>query len=169
MLSNDKILFLDVDGVLNSRQYVENNTNINAVGYGTVGMDPLAIDLLFNIVKETDCKIVVSSTWRHHGINVGSKFHNELSKTDNGKIILKSVIDITPDKYKHKKLKHKDCVRGDEIKLWLELNNFDGTFVIVDDDSDMDPLKSNFVKTTFEYGLTEKNADEIIKRLNNKI
>lgn len=47
-----KILFLDVDGVLNGEHY----------GYG--GVDDSLLFLLKTIIDETGCKIVLSTTWR---------------------------------------------------------------------------------------------------------
>lgn len=58
-----KVIFLDVDGVLNSRAFtmwqIENN------GHADVDqIDPKEVMLLGQLVKETGAEIVVTSTWR---------------------------------------------------------------------------------------------------------
>ncbi|MCD9584774.1 HAD domain-containing protein [Tenacibaculum maritimum] len=59
-----KIIFLDIDGVLNSRVWYNSNE------YKTMGtsikryFDPKCVQLLNNITLETGAKIVVSSSWR---------------------------------------------------------------------------------------------------------
>ena len=57
---NIKVIFLDIDGVLNSLAYdrgrKENNRNIDETG----------LPLIKRIVDETQAKIVLSSSWRTH-------------------------------------------------------------------------------------------------------
>ena len=49
-----KIIFLDIDGVLN---------NYNTLGEGA-NWEPDLVKILNRIIKETKAKIVLSSTWR---------------------------------------------------------------------------------------------------------
>jgi hypothetical protein len=58
-----KVIFLDVDGVLNSRGKWAGCDLANLTDSGT-RIDPLAVARLKRIVDATDAKIVVSSTWR---------------------------------------------------------------------------------------------------------
>jgi hypothetical protein len=53
------VLFLDIDGVLNSTSWA-----IRTKQRGIWGIDPDTIPHLQRIVDETGCDIVVSSTWR---------------------------------------------------------------------------------------------------------
>lgn len=150
-----KILFLDVDGVLNSWQYAATLGQTSLLR-----MDPRAVALLYDIVCKTGCKIVVSSTWRIGGIGARSDFRkyiNECDPSGPNRTLTKSVIGATPIL---------NTPRGEEIKTWIDEHNFEGNFVIVDDDSDMGDLMPHLVKTTMDYGLTSEIADEIIRRLN---
>ena len=58
-------------------------------------------------------------------------------------------------------------VRGTEIKMWMDENNFTGNYIIIDDDNDMLPEQQPFfIKTSFWTGITEKNVEDSIKLLN---
>jgi predicted mannosyl-3-phosphoglycerate phosphatase (HAD superfamily) len=54
-----KIIFLDIDGVLN---------NYNTLGEG-LNWESNAVKILKRIIKETGAKVVLSSTWRRGSIN----------------------------------------------------------------------------------------------------
>ncbi|NJO18711.1 MAG: hypothetical protein HC877_24225 [Thioploca sp.] len=56
-----KILFLDVDGVLNDAKSRKENND---------AMHPIYVRNLERILKETDCYIVVSSSWRVLGMGL---------------------------------------------------------------------------------------------------
>ena len=66
----DKYLFLDFDGVLNTSRYAKYLTKEGIDPYDAFGpmFDPMAIDNLRNIVEQTGCKMVLSSTWRNEGL-----------------------------------------------------------------------------------------------------
>ena len=88
-----KVLFLDVDGVLNSQRL------------GTPdGMRPWCVTQLARIVKESGCKIVVSSTWRAGGIGETSDFHRcllEASVLGDDTIQRRSTGHVVPDAFTH--------------------------------------------------------------------
>ena len=56
-----KILFLDIDGVLNSRAY-DCRRNWN----GQTNIDETRLPLVKEIVEKTGAEIVLTSTWRRH-------------------------------------------------------------------------------------------------------
>ena len=56
-----KIIFLDIDGVLNSRAY-DRKRNWNE----QTDIDETRLPLIKEIVDATNAKIVLSSTWREH-------------------------------------------------------------------------------------------------------
>jgi hypothetical protein len=93
------------------------------------------------------------------------------------------VIDITPFadevvKRSPNLTYYDDVMRGDEIRLWIELHIPDLTdYVIIDDDDDMLPHQMpHFVKTSgnynhpdkvdIGYGLTNECTDNVIQILN---
>lgn len=82
------ILFLDIDGVLNYNQYYIRGRRPE--GYPVSELCPVAIDRLNRIVTGTGCKVVISSTWRHSGIDYCRNVLREA-----GYIV--SVYVITPD------------------------------------------------------------------------
>lgn len=136
-----KCLFLDVDGVLNSRNSTDFKNNLWPV-------DNYMVFLVGKIQLDTNCAIVISSSWRHHPD--GMRLLRE--KFDN-------VIDKTPS-FGGSKL------RGDEIQDWLDRHPEYRTYAILDDDTDM--LQSqlpNFFQTTFETGLTENIAKAVTAHL----
>ena len=55
-----KIIFLDIDGVLNSDMYEANRTD----WLDDNSIDPSRVKLLADLVKASDAKIVLTSTWR---------------------------------------------------------------------------------------------------------
>ena len=55
-----KIIFLDIDGVLNCMQYlIENNCR-------GIGIDPARVALVADIVRASGAKIVLTTSWRSH-------------------------------------------------------------------------------------------------------
>ena len=153
-----KIIFLDVDGVLN---YI--GCKSHAYGYYFVEDDK--IKLLKEIIDRTEAQIVLSSSWR-------------VERFDKYKF-------IKPYKYKlyHKLVKklneygltilsHTPVLhewRGKEIDQWLK--NWDGevieNFVILDDRYDMDPYMDKLVQTSLSVGLTREAVEQAVKILNN--
>lgn len=150
-----KIIFLDIDGVLNSLDgLMEIYTKIGSSRYCDDFPKEKHVKLLNKITNETDAKIVVSSTWR--------RLHHHLSLV----YILflcgveGDVIDVTPWLGKN---------RGFEIQKWLDDTDENiESFVILDDDADMEHLMDYLVQTSPECGLIEKDADKAISVLMDK-
>ncbi len=156
----DALIFLDIDGVLNSTRWL-----ITASKDGTLAIpsrehiDPAAVGVLNQIVKHTRAKVVISSTWRK--IHTLEQMRAILKKYD----FEGEVIDVTPDFFA---LRHqrsgKPYVRGDEIHSWLEQNECLGVpFVILDDDQDMGILRRHLIRTTGEDGLLWSHIDAVLK------
>lgn len=152
MDKNMKICFLDLDGVMNSQLYYMSDRfkkgSDSMMEYHINQIDPLAIDFLNDFVKETDCKIVISSVWRETAFEERTLYHAGF-KGD--------IIDVTPH------LDFNGTVRGNEILQWIKNNEdllgsyyFDfKNYVIFDDDSDMLlSQRNNFFQTDTYCGLT---------------
>lgn len=146
-----KIIFLDIDGVLNCEKaykegfckYLkwgdENKHEYHQQFY------PPSKELINRLIVETESKVVISSTWRNSGIE-------RMQKIWQIEGMAGEIIDITPhlylDGFGH-------LPRGCEIKQWLNSKGFyhinyseelqqqyikeSGieNYVIIDDDSDM--------------------------------
>lgn len=65
-----KIIFLDIDGVLNSEKFYEKRHRCYekgipfAVNWPFSDIDPDSVDILNKVIKATNARIVMSSTWR---------------------------------------------------------------------------------------------------------
>lgn len=182
----DKIIFLDIDGVLNTSR-----TRF-------LKFDEECMKNLEDILDATGAKIVVSSSWR----NIEPIMEDQFMKHGCTKKIWDAVIGITVRAYDYlKKGSNLPIVRGNEIKEWIDHHliypwyatpsldehykefNEDGTFrnmksnkkgidfsyVIFDDDIDMlYDQKDNFINTHHETGITKEHVAEAIKILNYK-
>lgn len=131
-----RVLFLDIDGVLNSL------SSALALGDTNHHLDPVCVGLIARLLKETDTKVVISSSWRIGRTVETLQF--ELDRLGAHRIGDR-IIGRTGDGY--------NGHRGRQIKEWIEMNAPNCTYIIVDDDSDMLPAqKPYFVKTDFENG-----------------
>lgn len=142
----EKVLFLDVDGVLN-HPYTKSRSP-----HGTLGVDPSRAKILDRIVSETGCYIVLCSTWRKYPDLVAYLF-GTLDPATRSMIISKTP--IIPN-----------GVRGDEIQEWLDVNEGVKTFAILDDDADMGAVLPFLIQTHPFDALTNEAADRVIKMLN---
>ncbi len=150
-----KVIFLDIDGVLNSDEYFDKIKNLNIVGIQSE-IDIEKIKMLNMVINETMAKVVLTSSWRY------TRNAQELKK-----LLLEYGIpaDSTPFIQNE---------RGLEIKQYLLEHPDVEDFVIVDDevfDSYDDELIKKLVKISngnghnFGEGLLPKDINEIIKRL----
>ena len=139
-----KIIFLDVDGVLNSvRDY-----------YSVDLVTDSHFELLKELIDRTGAKIVLSSSWRM-GLSIRGKLVQRLAEYG------LEICDITPV------LHFAERKRGDEIRAWLDKHEDVTNFVILDDESDMcEFTKINLVKTDTNFGLKRKHVEKAVEILN---
>jgi HAD domain in Swiss Army Knife RNA repair proteins len=129
-----KVLFLDIDGVLN---------NFTSRNFGEQ-FSPSSCACLKQIMDAVpELKIVVSSAWRMHGLAYMQRILHK-----NG-IDATRVIDCTG---------REDGFRGHQIQCWLDRNPGVTNMVILDDDSDMGALLNKLVKTRSFKGLTDEEV-----------
>jgi hypothetical protein len=147
-----RAVFLDIDGVLVNRNSLRKHSGRSAVA------DPPCVEALNRVLKETEAVIVVSSVWRLSGLK-SVRYHLRKWKVK-GKIL-----GITPDltRVPNDPTAWVHVERGDEIADFLARHPKIDRFVILDDDSDMAHLKHRHIKTEFEAGLTEADADKAIR------
>ena len=139
------IIFLDVDGVLNSTnklKEVYNKTNKPHSGFD-YPFDEKCLENLKLLVKLTDSKLVITSSWRKSEQGKKSLL-NMLEKYD----LKKDVIGFTPILYKK---------RGKEIEEYLSTLSCKPNFIILDDNTDMGDLLPYLIKTNNQFGLTKEN------------
>ena len=141
-----KILFLDIDGVLNSAHVIDEQRRADAI-------DRDMVERVNRIIDATDCKIVISSSWRLY-----HTFRNlKRCLTQHG--MRDVAIDITPE------LDRAENNRGDEICAWLGIHPEVTQFVILDDYNDMGDIKDHLVQTTFKHGLQDEHVAKAISLL----
>lgn len=149
----NKIIFLDIDGVLNSNKYYEECDKLEKDPILTTGLDidEKCVENLKKIIKATNAKIVVSSSWRT--IRKFELFKKYMEKQE------LPIYDVTPSL----------DGRGDEIRAWLEKNKEQvQDFILIDDDvfPDFNELIEKLIKTSFyKEGLEEKHVRQAIEML----
>jgi hypothetical protein len=155
-----KIIFLDFDGVLCNRESIE-------AGYKArqspeddpYGAHADCVAAFNHIIEETGALIVVSSSWRYIGL---AAIQSTLKRWG----IKGEVIDITP-KLSWRETNLIPWSRGAEIKKWLDNTTLPiSSFIIIDDDSDIQPLLDRHIHTVSEIGLTMTEAVRAISMLN---
>lgn len=146
-----KIIFLDVDGVLNNSSWATRMWNEGVRVYAEDMLEDRAIRLLKQIVDATGASVVITSTWR----NSAAQMTHLLDQLAYFSI---RPIAVTPRLNKE---------RGDEISAWMQ--RYDGyieSYVILDDDSDMGEHMDHLVQTSFKYGLQHEHVKRAIEILN---
>jgi hypothetical protein len=146
-----KLLFLDIDGVLNSIAYFRRRDPITAQKCRDI--DPDAVMLLNEVIERTGCSVVLSSTWRLFGLDAVRETLAERGFT--GTLIGATPVlsDNNPNR------------RGREILSWLKTSGERATVAIVDDDTDMGPLLPRLVKTSTVDGLQRGHVEELVRLL----
>ena len=163
-----KIIFLDIDGVLNVITQGRDK-------YGSIFHKQLEDNLAY-IIESTGAKIIISSTWRFSGLQVMQEMWSY-------RCLPGEVIGITPDcadLVESGQFEYYDMVeRGHEIQEWLEKHQDVENYVILDDTNDMlQSQHAHFVRCSnnlnhpdcvdIGYGLTRICADEAIRILNSE-
>lgn len=158
-----KVLFLDIDGVLNSGAWFKLRSptprDASEIEYWRTHIDPVAVGRMNRVAQATECTFVLSSTWR---ILHSLEEMNEILRSV-GAVF--QVTDETPDGAKEEIYdKFGSHERGAEIYDWLQEHPKVTNYVIVDDDSDMGILAPRLVQTDFDTGLQDSHVLEIIER-----
>lgn len=143
-----KILFLDIDGVMN------NDELLSIHGWNAIG--ELQLDRLKHIVESTKAKIVLSSSWR---LSDDTKTLVQEALATKNLELIDATIEI--------RKKHSIVRRSEEILEWLTRHPEVVKFAILDDDSDAGfGIESHFFKTEFFEGLTWPIAHKVVEHLN---
>lgn len=171
-----KVVFLDIDGVINTvgaelgfnlcYGIEPNGENIPLRKRLSELFDPACLYYLRQIVEDTGCKIVVSSTWRH------GETTESMKEWFTCPVIREAIIDKTPSfgslSYPELKDRRGRVQRGEEIKWWVDQHPEVTRYAVLDDDSDMDAVYNNFFKTCTYDGLKRDVAYKVITHLNNE-
>lgn len=139
-----KVLFLDVDGVLNKLPHDKR--------FGDFDKEAMVnLEMLLNKVK--DLKIVVSSAWRTVGLN---KLKDTFKShgIDPNRILATTGNETSEER-----------TREFQILRWLTKHPEIRKFVIFDDSKEFEVLKPHLVKIKASVGLTQRNVEKAIEIL----
>lgn len=138
------VIFLDIDGVLNSIDSMVASYQLGLHSQEKT-LDIVSIGLLMKLCKETNAKIVISSTWRlGRTIDDFKSIFSHYGWSDFPIVGMTGRGGI-------------GSVRGDEIQEWVDSNDV-SNYVILDDDSDMlESQKLHFVHVSGVNGFRLKH------------
>lgn len=138
-----KVVFLDVDGVLNNFSLIRDN--------GFDYIDPTMVGRMKLVISQTNANIVLSSYWR-------------LDRRDRGLVDAAlaskgmAIRDVTPKLF---------GTRASEISTWIRANPSVRRFAIIDDDEEAGiGMSDSFFWTDPEVGLTLDIVDRVVSHLN---
>ncbi len=128
-----KVIFLDIDGVLNSDFWEENHQK--EISDGTL-IDQEKIKLLAQLVEITNAEIVLHSGWRFWFEDDCTPSRPEAEKllhllADAGLKIAGMTPDLTTEEIR--RTKKFSLVKADEIMLWLKTHPDVKSWVVLDD------------------------------------
>lgn len=147
MTNETPLIFLDIDGVLNSSKFLTDTDNLE---FGTTDyVDPKAVRRLKSILDAVpEARIVISSNWRFY-----------LDHTKINDILVTQ--GLPPNKVVGETNKELSRVPAivDYLRDWGRFTHVGGPWVAIDDDLAILGLgENNTVLTYFEEGLTDKQC-----------
>lgn len=158
-------LFMDVDGVLNRHMKHPN---------GYCGTDPGCVARLNHVIRETDCKIVVSSAWRYLVLNWSMTVVGlENLFLTHGLDCYQRIAGVT-----RRDISATVTDRGEQIAEYVSDHGII-RYAVVDDggfendgatwtDLGISAADHPFVLTVGDVGLTDEDADRLIQLLGSK-
>ncbi|MCB2290892.1 hypothetical protein LGK97_14185 [Clostridium sp. CS001] len=153
-----KVIFLDIDGVLNSEEFLKINQSEM--------IDRNSVAILKSLIDKTGAVIVMSSGWRLW-------FDDNMMPKDGYSQCLYDVLcefnikifDKTPD-FSTEEIRTKKTfshVKSKEIIAWLSKHENVYKYVVLDDlDLKNEEINSHLVRTNAQVGITEDDAKSAI-------
>ena len=149
-MSVERVLFLDIDGVLNHAASGRREDVPGMAGW----LDPSHLEALNRVAIATNARIVVSSSWR-----VGRTLEDlRTLLCDFG--VVAPIVDATPVAESRR--------RDEEILAWLARHPEVQAYAVVDDElrvADDSPLAPHLVGTRMDDGLTLAHVAPLVERL----
>lgn len=158
-----KVIFLDIDGVLNSNVCLEDNRQL------LINRDNVL--LLKELVERTGAVLVLSSGWKLY-------FDEYLKPVSEEAVYLKKMLHDyeiefygkTPDlsTAEIKESKKFSTVKAKEIKSWLYDHTDAEEYIVIDDLSLNDEdINKRLIRTNSETGITKSDVESAISMLTN--
>ena len=145
MSVNNKLIFLDIDGVLNSHQHCKEHPEVG------IDLDNPHSQVLFKYLRDNPgVDVCISSTWRKFSSHMF--YLKDLFKR-NG--CGRRIIGKTP-------VLERGATRGEEIKSWMDSNPINHRYqyqyyCVLDDELDIKPHNYRFVYVNARFGLAEQH------------
>lgn len=158
---DDKLVFLDFDGVLNSSEFAAHQYRNDESVQDSMGLDlfdPNAIERMNRIVDETGAKIVVTSSWRYLGLAKLQKLWKDRGL--HGKIVSMTSLHIVDELILEKGIEWLEremngSPRSEEIAHWLKSYDINANYVILDDLPMPKDLQPHTVQINPKFGLSD--------------
>lgn len=161
------IIFLDIDGVLNTTRYRKIQMKYDHISEeeAQFNFDPISLKYLSSIINETNAYIVISSTWRYNRDDKNDRYWNEIFFNLKRYNLENRIIGATEDL---RDIYNTISCRGYEINEWIERHGEVSNYVILDDDPNMNGLEAKLAYCDEDYGLNEEVFNIALKILKNE-
>lgn len=158
------VIFLDVDGVLNSE--VWNEKHQREIQDGLL-IDSVKVKLLGELVRQTEARLVLHSGWRFwfdknlQPVKSEAEYLRELLQKEQMEIY-----SVTPDfsTEEIRKTKRFSLVKAGEIRAWLEEHREVKSWIVLDDlDLNDEEIKRRQIRTNNKTGLTKEDVEKAMR------
>jgi hypothetical protein len=145
-----KVIFLDIDGVLNNQPWLAEQRSFK-------NFCPANVEMLNFIIRATGAKIVISSNWRMYPYDLPALFKAQG--------VIGEIVGYTPLPAQTHNGILCASLRGNEINAWLKESGPIERYIILDDGDDMGKLEIMLVQTNPARGLTLEDAKNAVSLL----
>lgn len=151
-----RIVFLDIDGVLNRKSTKERFVTIE--GRTVTGIDRELVERLNRIVDVyPDVRFVMSSSWREEYVDTLDYLK---ALGFRGRFI--GMTTQSRSDHKGERMNPNSIWsghRGNEIRDWIVRHGYIGSFVSLDDDEEASTLGTNWIRTDPDLGISEADIN----------
>lgn len=170
----DKLVFLDFDGVLNSSEFAAHQYQNDESAQDSMGLDlfdPKTVECMNRIVDATGAKIIVTSSWRYLGLTKLQKLWKERGL--HGEIIGMTSLHVVDELILEKGMEWLEremngSPRSEEIAHWLKSYDMNANYVILDDLPMPEDLQPYAIQVNPKFGLSDLHVKQAIEILNTK-
>ena len=164
--SDLKLIFIDIDGVVNN---IDDNTSYFSYDPSKYGLSKTNMKILKYIIKNTNAKLVLSTSWRNHDDDYCYPYKGLLFKSPLREFILRTG---KKNFYEHESAPHMKGfqkyfdILGFFYKYDININ--EANFAVLDDQTNqlLEKFGENFFLIDGQTGLTKPVAESIIVHLN---
>ncbi len=161
-----RVIFLDIDGVLNAEFW--NESRQKEISDGQL-IDRDKVKLLAQLIDRTDAKIILHSGWRFWFDEERKPLCREAERlvemlAGEGLVIAGFTPDLTTEEIR--RTKKFSLIKADEILLWLKTHeDVEGWAVLDDLELHNACVKDHQIKTDSSVGLTLEDVNEAVEML----